>query len=361
MEKLFNENNCLVNLSSSILRHYDVDPYHPSLSSLDKVLDKTDKRICLILLDGLGSYIRTVYSNYCSDLNSHFLTQITSVFPPTTVAATTALITDRYPSETGWLGWTEQFPQYDRAVTMFPSTFEQEPKEPTPESTYSLLPYETIFPMLEEKGIKTGQVKSFQLNDLLPSTFLKATEESLNDNDFIYAYTGEPDSSLHKYGVGSKEVASVIKEFNDGIVSLAEKHKDTLFIVIADHGHLNIKDYKIDEYDDFYSLLRIKHFACEPRAAFFYVKEGKEKEFKASALKHYGEHFYVLSKQEVIKNHIFGYGEPCDSFESLLGDFVLISKDEASFLQAYDVPHMMSTHAGSTDEEKYIDVSIFNA
>lgn len=361
MKNLFDPNNCLVNLSSSILRHYHVNPYHPSLSSLDKVLDKTDKRICLILLDGLGSHIRKVYSDNCKDLNCHFLTQITSVFPPTTVAATTALLTARFPSETGWLGWTEQFPQYERAVTMFPSTFEQEPKETTPESTYSLLPYETIFPILEEKGIKTAQVKSFLLNDPLPSTFLKATEESLNDNDFIYTYSSEPDSSLHKYGVGSKEVASVIQEFNDGIASLAEKHKDTIFIVIADHGHLNIKDYKIDEYDDFYSLLRIKHFACEPRAAFFYVKEGKENEFKVSALKHYGEHFYVLSKEEVIENHIFGYGEPCKGFESLLGDFVLISKDKASFLQAYDVPHMMSTHAGSTDEEKYIDISVFNS
>ncbi len=360
MKKLFDENNCLVNLSSSLLRHYHIDRAHPSLPSLDKVLDKTEKRICLILLDGLGSHIRNVYPKECEDIRNHYLSTITSVFPPTTVAATTALTTERYPLETGWLGWTEQFPQYDRAVTMFASSFAQEPIEITPESTYSLLPYETIFTKMEEKGIKTAQVKSFLLKDQEPETFLSETEKILDGKDFIYAYSCEPDSSLHKYGVGSKEIASIIKRFDKGISSLAERHKDTLFIVIADHGHLNIKDYKIDEFDDFYSLLRIKHFACEPRAAFFYVEKGKEEEFRKSALSHYGEHFYILSKEEVIQNHIFGYGEPCKEFTSLLGDFLLISKDEASFLQAYDVPHMKSTHAGSSDEEQYIDISVYN-
>lgn len=360
MKKLFDENNCLVNLSSSLLRHYKIKPNHPSLPALDEVLDKTDKKICLVLLDGLGSYIRSVYHKECKDINDHYLTQITSVFPPTTVAATTALITDLFPSETGWLGWTEQFPQYERAVTMFASTFAQEPIETTPESTYSLLPYETIFTKMEEKGIHTSKIQSFLLKDQKSETFLMETELCLKENDFVYAYSCEPDSSLHKYGISSDEVSSIIQKFDDGIKELAERNKDTLFIVIADHGHLNIKDYKIDEYDDFYFALRIKHFACEPRAAFFYVKEGMEEQFKQAAIKHYGEHFYILSKEETIENHIFGYGEECKEFRSLLGDFLLISKDSSSFLQAYDVPHMKSTHAGSSDEEKYIDISIYN-
>lgn len=360
MKKLFDENNCLVNLSSSLLRHYKITPKHHSLPVLDEVLDKTDKKICLVLLDGLGSHIRKVYQDECIDINSHYLTQITSVFPPTTVAATTALITDSFPSETGWLGWTEQFPQYDRAVTMFASTFAQEPIEATSKSTYTLLPYETIFQKIEEKGIRTSKVQSFLLENKDTETFLAETERCLKQNDFVYAYSCEPDSSLHKYGVGSKEVASVIQEFDNGIKELAERNKDTLFIVIADHGHLNLKDYKIDEYDDFYSALRIKHFACEPRAAFFYVKEGMEEQFKKAAIKHYGEHFYVLSREEIIENHIFGFGEECLAFRPLLGDFLLISKDSASFLQAYDVPHMASTHAGSSDEEKYIDISLYN-
>ncbi len=360
MIKLFDENNCLINLSSSLFKHFSLECNHPTLPVLDEILSNTDKKICLVLLDGLGTAIRQEYPIESKDLNAHYLSKITSVFPPTTVAATTALLTDQYPMETGWLGWTEQFPEYERSVTMFPSTFEQEPKDKTPVSTYELLPFTNIFDKMKEKGIKCNLLQSFTLEDKNPDVFIKAVDDALKDNKFFYAYSCEPDSSLHRLGVGSEEVASIIKKLNDGVVRLSKNHPDTLFVVIADHGHKSIDFSPVNEHEDFYSLLRIKHYSGEARTAFFFVEKGKEEEFRKTATKHYGKHFYVLSKEEVINNHIFGYGTPCPRFESLLGDFLLISKDSSAFLQAYDKPNMISTHAGSTDEERYIDISVFN-
>ena len=360
MIKLFDEENCLINFSSSLFKHFDLEYNHPTLPILDEILDKTGKKICLVLLDGLGTAIRQQYPIESSELNAHYLSKITSVFPPTTVAATTALLTDLYPIETGWLGWTEQFPEYERSVTMFSSTFEQEPKNKTPISTYDLLPFINIFDKLKRKGIKYDLLQSFTLEDKDPNAFINAVDKALKDNEFFYAYSCEPDSSLHRFGVGSEEVSSIIRKLNDGVLRLARNHPDTLFIVIADHGHKNISYFPVNEFDDFYSLLRIKHYSCEARAAFFFVEKGKEEIFRKTAIKHYGKHFYVLSKKEVIDNHIFGYGTPCPRFDSLLGDFLLISKDDAAFLQAYDQPNMISTHAGSTKEERYIDISVFN-
>lgn len=361
MKELFDKENCLVNVASSILRHYHVDSFHPSLKLLDKALNKTDKKICIVLFDGFGKAIREVYKNECPNIRAHTYTTITSVFPPTTVAATTALTTGRFPMETGWLGWTEQFPMYEKAVTMFPSTFADENVEKTPISSYECLPVTTIFEILNQHGVKADKIQDFSLEDKSIPGFFKATDKKLKEDiDFLYAYCVEPDSLLHDLGVGNETIRPVIKAIDEGMKKLAIDNPDTLFIVLADHGHKNATHFSIDEHGDFYSLLRIKHFSIESRAANFYVENGKQDEFRRLAEKYYGEHFYILSKKEVLDEHVFGYGKASEKFESLLGDFLLISKDEATFVKSKDDPGLVSHHAGSSDEEKYIDVSLFN-
>lgn len=360
MKKLYEKNNCLVNVSSSILRHYGLPYRHPSLASLDRILDRTEKKICVVLLDGFGSAIRKRYANEAKTINRHFYRRITSVFPPTTVAATTALLTDCFPVETGWLGWTEQFPEYEKSVTMFASQFAQEPIEDTPENVKNLLPIHTILETMEQNGIRTSDIRSFSLAEPKTVSFFEEADRSIKKSDFIYAYCCEPDSSLHHYGVNGKEIPALIENLDQRMKNLAGNNKDTLFVVLADHGHLNGVNHNIDEHSDFFSLLRIPHYAGEGRAAFFYVKEGKEKEFEILARRYYGKDFYILSKKETMEKKVFGVGNPSVRLYGLLGDYLLISKGKAVFLQAKEEPKMISHHAGTSDDEIYIDISIFN-
>lgn len=105
MKKLYDENRNLVNVSNSLLRHYGLETFHPSLRELDAILDESkNKKICLILLDGFGKHIQELHSSSCRYILSHNKRTITSVFPPTTTSATTSLLTGKYPIETGWLG-----------------------------------------------------------------------------------------------------------------------------------------------------------------------------------------------------------------------------------------------------------------
>lgn len=54
--KFPNYNNCLTNVTSSILKYFDIKPYHNTLSELDNVLKKKDyKNILLLLYDGIGT------------------------------------------------------------------------------------------------------------------------------------------------------------------------------------------------------------------------------------------------------------------------------------------------------------------
>ena len=140
---------------------------------------------------------------------------------------------------------------------------------------------------------------------------------------------------------------------------LVSNNKDVSFIFLADHGHKDAKYFNIEEHQDFYNTLRIDHFSIEPRACAFFVKEGLEERFKELATKYYGEHFYILSKEEVIKNNVFGLGKENERFRYCIGDFLLVSKDEWAFNQGEE-EGLKSHHAGSSKEEIEISLAWFN-
>ena len=361
MKKLYDSKHCLVNVSNSLLKHYNIKTNHVTECDLDKVLEKNKgKKICLMLLDGLGSAIQDCYADDCKYLRSGFFKKITSVFPPTTVAATTSLLSSLYPCETGWLGWTGQFEDDKRAVVMFASAYDDGSLQAANINSYIRFPYQSIIEKMRLKGISSTQLMSFMLNDKSTESFFEETKKRIDSNDFVYSYYTEPDSLLHQYGVGSKEVKNKIKEIDGCLEKLVSEYKDVLFIVVADHGHLNAKSYQIEEHKDFYDTLKIKHYSIEPRAAAFFVKEDKKEEFEKLANKYYGDHFYILSKEEVIKEKIFGDGQFKSSALYCLGDYLLISKDESVF-NFDNRACLLSHHAGSSDDEKYINISVFNS
>lgn len=363
MKKLYDENKSLVNVANSFLKHFGFVTLHPSLPLLDEILNENkEKKIALVLFDGFGASIQRQYQDRCPFLIKGKREEITSVFPPTTVAATTALSTGRYPSETGWLGWQQQFEEYDDAVLMFASAFMTAPQTLTDKNTYDMCPYVSIYEKFSQRGIPTAIVYSFTYkDDPFFTSFFHAADNAIKNNRFSYIYCAEPDGYLHFYGVGSKEVGTIIELLDCQLKTLVEDNPDTLFVVLADHGHKNAVSYPIDEHPDFFSCLKRKHFALEPRAAAFFVKEEKQEEFRILAQKYYGNNFEILDKNEVIKKAIFGPGELSNRSVYTIGDFLLISKGEACFKQANDENGLRSHHAGSTEEERKINISIFNS
>lgn len=360
MKKLYDENRNLVNVSNSLLRHYGLETFHPSLKELDAILDESkNKKICLILLDGFGKHIQELHSSSCRYILSHNKRTITSVFPPTTTSATTSLLTGKYPIETGWLGWTEKLPEYDVPCTRFLNTLTDENKTKIKTPTLELYPYVSIFDQRKEKGIKGTCLQSFRYPDRNIESFFARADKALKESDFLYLYHVNPDELLHEYGTESEEVDFVIKKLNEEVEKLTKSNPDTLFLLMADHGHKNGKHFDIEEYEDFYSLLEKKWFSIEPRAASFLIKKGKEDEFRKVARKHYGEHFYIYSKKEALEENIFGLGKMEKRIPEILGDFILISKDESAFKLRKD-NGLVSHHAGSSDDEKYINISVYN-
>ena len=113
----------LTNLSNSILKAMDVKILNSTLKELDVyLLQEKYKNIVLLLYDGLGSSILDKFLPKESFLQKNKVCNISSVFPATTVAATTSVLTGLEPSEHGWLGWDMFFKDDNETVSVYMNT-----------------------------------------------------------------------------------------------------------------------------------------------------------------------------------------------------------------------------------------------
>lgn len=360
MSIYFDDSHSLVNVSNSILKFYSIPCFHPSDTIIDDLLKTTkNKKIVLILLDGFGKAIQEKYRQFCPFIYQHNKTTVTSVFPPTTAAATTSLLNGRYPCETGWVGWTEKFDMYPWPVIMFYDTFDDDSMMKISTSTSELCPYQNIISLMNEKGLKADMIQSFTYKEDSIKDYFSRVDKMIPSLDFLYVYHCSPDSELHRYGVGAIELNDVIKSFDEEVKNLVDKHKDTLFILLADHGHMNTTYFSIEEHDDFYSCLKMKTYAIESRCAAFFVYEDKKDDFIKAYKRYYEPHFDLYTKGDVINKKLFGYGLNNPHLYETIGDFVLVSKDGSAFTRE-NGHKLVSTHAGGTKEEREINVSFYN-
>lgn len=82
-------NNCLVNLSNSILKKFGAPTTAETLPLADKYLEEEYQNVVLLILDALGTSIVERHLEENGFFRSHMAGSFDSVYPPTTVAATT--------------------------------------------------------------------------------------------------------------------------------------------------------------------------------------------------------------------------------------------------------------------------------
>ena len=119
-------NRCLVNLSNSILKRFGAETSADTLKSADEYLAKGHRNVVVLLLDAMGTSILEKHLAEDGFFRSNLRDTFSSVYPPTTVAATTSILSGLYPNEHGWLGWDIYFPQLDKnslisSATVLPS------------------------------------------------------------------------------------------------------------------------------------------------------------------------------------------------------------------------------------------------
>lgn len=362
-----NYNECVTNLACSIRKYFELDYHHSTLKEVDELLEKNHpKNVVMILCDGMGSRILDKVLDSDSFLMKNRLKEITTVFPATTVAATTSITTGLNPVETAMLGWDMYYKEIDKVITTFKDCEKdnpnQEPLEEAINYKKSHMRTKTITKEINEKGKYTGYglfpfgKNPYKDENEMDEKIIKYCNEP--GKKFIYAYQEEPDSSMHHLGTYHERVKHIIRDINKRVEAISNKVEDTIIIVIADHGHVPVENIHLEDYPDIVDCLQ-RNTSIEPRAVNFSIKEGKKEEFVERFNKHFGKDFDLYKMEDVIESHLFGDGEENEVYRDILGDFLAIGKTNKTILYQGN-SELLSQHAGYTDEEIYVPLIIVN-
>ena len=354
--------NCLTNLSNSILKHYNIPTYHKTLDYIDNILSKNYKNVILILCDGMGARILDKVLDENSFLRKNKMKEITSVFPSTTTSATNSVLSGLNPNEHGWLGWDMYFKEENQTITMFLNTLKDtEIQAQDYNVANKYFKYESIIEKIKNTGNDAHAIYSFKDEKYLD--FKNLTKDIIdltkqnNNKKFIYAYYTNPDSLLHKNGINSELVHDNIKTINKEIEELCNNLEDSLIIVTADHGHIDCIYYDLDNYKEIKDTLE-RTTSLEPRVISFKIKEGKLEIFENLFNKHFSNEFILYTKEQIIENEIFGIGINNKYFNEELGDYIAIAKSNKCIIYSSDTDIFKSMHGALTEEEMIVPVIV---
>ncbi len=376
--------NSIVNLVSSILKAYDVKSDHPTLEQLDAINLKMKKNIILFILDGFGMNLLTKFASSTTFLNKNFISPITSVFPSTTSAAITSLITGKTPWEHGAIGWTLYFKEFAKNIDYLPN-WDSITYKTQNAKKYNIIDYvgaDNIFNKISDTNPDVQQfylthkelsqspnvIRNSGTAEVLPYPDSKHLYNTLNKlvlkksygRKLIYVYSSSPDKIEHHHGVYADEVVKFIQETDSALKVLSAQlaGTDTTILVTADHGLIDVDKYfYVNEDKKLFDSMIMPTFP-EPRFISFFIKKHKMKQFE-KAFQKYEDKFLLFDREEFLKHKFLGKGKMHPKIDDFIGDYLAIAISDAAMKSIYMQngkwkKEFYAHHAGLTEDEMLV-------
>lgn len=355
-----NYKNSILNLASSIMKNYNLKSEYEPHALVDFILSKKYKHVAVVLLDGLGIKVIDDNLGNGSILKTHQIMTLNSVYPPTTVAATTSITSGIAPIESGWLGWHLYLNDTDPSINLFTNTVNKTGETFTSFNVSDVIPQNdylsslkktkcyTIYPSFREDGVETFKEAIDSLEKIC----------KLDETNFTYLYWDNPDYLMHEYGTTSQVVRTYLMDMENQIERLSKNlPNDTVVFITADHGMIDVEPVEIDKNTTLMSYLK-KDFSGEGRFAQFYVLDEYKSEFVNLFNSLYGDDFKLYSKQEFLDSKLAGLYTPNSIVEYALGDYIAIGISNKFFTKTLAETDMLfkAHHAGLTKEEMEVPV-----
>lgn len=378
----------IINITASILSYFGCESHYPALEELSKDYLDNFENIVFLVVDGLGADLLNHHLDQDSLLRKNKVTNLTSVFPPTTAAAISSYLSGVSPWEHGIIGWTLYLKEYFKMVDFLPLS-DATTGESLAESysqIHDKFHFESIFKIIHELQPQVEQhyvspqtlVKSkytkmasdsaeiFSYNSLPQALdYIETTIKESKNKKLFYCYTGEPDKSMHKTGVYETSITEIIEYIQSQIQILHQKIKSTksLIIVTADHGMIEVEEsIYANEDKKLWDSLILPTFP-EPRFISCFIKKDKESAFMDFA-KRYEDYFLLMSQAEFIQKGLLGHGEPHPRLLDMLGDYILIAKSTKAIQTLYQSKDntfkFKAMHAGLTEKEMLVPLILLD-
>lgn len=365
MNKLVNYDDGIVQMINAVRSYLNISVHHsPNKQVNDWLNEQAFDQVVVLLIDGMGSWQIDAWCDKQGFLNKHRIANISTVYPPTTSAATTSLITGKMPCETGWLGWQQYFDEIDEHLVMFLNQcyYKKTPYD-IQDYTWSHVPVHNMVDECQASGISSceifpafreGGVHSFQ--ELCQRIVYESTS---NEHRYVYAYWDGYDDLMHRMGASAPESIQELRHIDQLLAdTMAELNEHTGLIIVADHGHIDVESKYMCDYPELMECFRILP-SFEPRTLNFYIKDGYHTIFKERFDAIFSSEFTLLSKEEVLQSNLFGSGEHHPRFQAFLGDYLAIAMKHTQIV--YDHSYQLKgNHAGMTNEELLIPLILYS-
>lgn len=360
--------NSLVNLSNSFLRHFDCPQWHSTLAPLDEQLAEWRcKNIILLVLDGMGMDMLKHNLPEDSFFRRHIVADISSVYPPTTTAATTSIYSGKTPKEHGMAGWQCYFKEYGKNIELFTNRDSYTQEQLDVNVSRDFLAYKKLYEQIREQRKYQAYGVAVPWGDFSVKDFddicLKIKELCRRPGEkFILSYHKEPDHTMHRTGCYSAETRKIIKNLEQKVQKLCASLKDYLLVITADHGLLDIKKtVLLNEVAEINGCLRLPP-AIEPRTVAFYLKDGKSEAFKENFNRLFGADYKLLTADEYLNGGWLGEGKQHPKLRDFIGDYVALATGE--IMLEYQTPEgvpplsLTAHHAGLTEKEMRVPLIV---
>ena len=348
-----------MNIIGDIRRNFGYDSKYKNKVSLFK---RHYNKVAFILLDGLGENILFNNLDENSFLRRHYVRSINAIYPSTTAAATTAIITGLEPIESGWVGWENYFPRLNKNIVLF-NGMDQDTLEMTGVTGFDLMPIKPFFSDMNIKAIEL--MPDFSNHDYDFKLTLDKSLKLFKENEVMYQYLycTNPDSIMHGSGTFSDKtkafLADVDKKISDYAKALDE---DTILFITADHGHTNVERLMLKENKRLYRMLN-RRPCNEGRSIVFDVKDEYKSEFELLFNSLYKDIYKLYKSEDAIALGFYGAGKPHERIKIALGNYVAFAINKYYF-HYMDSPLgndfvFKSHHAGITSDEMRIPLIMY--
>lgn len=156
---------------------------------------------------------------------------------------------------------------------------------------------------------------------------------------------------MHEFGPTSEKAHEVVTALEKRLEEFASNLSDTLLLITADHSQVECTNYCINDFPEITKCL-VRMPSIEPRTLNFFVKDEYKDDFPKLFNETFKDKFWLLTREEIISNKLFGIGNEHPMFRDSLGDYIAISVDDVSVFATHKEAELMpGGHAGLTKEE----------
>lgn len=320
------------------------------------------------VLDGLGAHnlsARAGHARFLSEARTK-KDAVRTVFPSTTAAALTSLLTGTMPGRHGIVGYRARVPGTDDVVNQLrgwetdglPPSFQR--AQPLSESLGR-----PFFAVSREEyqgtgftAVTLGDAEFHGSDDLDERVRIAADLAARHPGSLTYLYAPELDSIGHKRGWESDEWVATLERVDATARSLSSAlAPGTGVLVTSDHGMIDVPRHRHVLLADGDPLLDGVHLiGGEPRMLHLYTEPGAADAVLARWHAAEGARSWVLSRREVVESALMGAVDP--EVAERIGDVLVAPRAAIAYYDdrlADKAPQkMVGQHGSLTDEERIV-------